>query len=174
MIKKKYNKILKIKEVIGYDYNSLYNIFFFRNLNGYFKVFMPSFFFIKKIKLKYFFLFLNKFNFFSIYKQFIRFYNMLYKFFFFKLRLRGLGYRIKNISKYLYRFFFAFNHYFYFYISNDIFVRHYKRNMLIFSNNKQKLNDIFIHLLLLKKLDFYERTNSFIVLNKILLLKKRK
>jgi hypothetical protein len=35
-----------------------------------------------------------------------------------------------------------------------------------------RLNTVFSNLVLLKKLDFFERTNSFIVPNKVLFLKK--
>jgi len=39
-----------------------------------------------------------------------------------------------------------------------------KRYLLAISNNKYKLNDLFHHLLLLKKLDFIKkRTDGFIV-----------
>jgi len=38
--------------------------------------------------------------------------------------------------------------------------------------DKIKLNDIFRELVLLKKLDFFERTNSFIIPRKIIFIKK--
>lgn len=150
------------------------NIFYFKNILGYLKNYMLSSFYMKIIKNNHYFLFLKK----NIYNNFINnfffFYNKFFKFFFVKLRLRGLGYRIKKISRKLYRFFFAFNHYFYFHISKEIFFKHRRRNLIIFSNNLNKLNDIFSHLLLLKKLDFYERNNTFIISKKILFFKKRK
>jgi ribosomal protein L6P/L9E len=120
------------------------------------------------------FLFINRNMFKMFITNFMFFFNKCFRFYFFKLRLRGLGYRIKKITTKLYRFFFAFNHYFYFHISKDIFFKHKKRNLIIFSNNLVKLNDIFSHLLLLKKLDLYERNNTFIISKKILFFKKRK
>jgi hypothetical protein len=36
------------------------------------------------------------------------------------------------------------------------------------------LNQLFHHFMLLKKLDLYEKTNSFISKNKIIFIKKRK
>lgn len=150
------------------------NSVFFRNILGYLKYNMVSSYYVKTKENNIYFLFTKK----SVYKNFINnflfFFNKFFKFFFVKLRLRGLGYRIKKITKKLYRFFFAFNHYFYFHVSRDIFFKHRRRILIMFSNNLVKLNDIFSHLLLLKKLDFYERNNTFIISRKILFFKKRK
>ena len=150
------------------------NDFYFKNILGFLKNSMLSSFYIKNNNNNNYLLFIKK----KIYNNFINnfflFFNKFYKFFFLKLRLRGLGYRIKKISKKLYRFFFAFNHYFYFHVSKEIFFKHRRRNLIIFSNNLSKLNDIFSHLLMLKKLDFYERNNTFVISKKILFFKKRK
>jgi len=146
------------------------NIIFFKNFLGCLKFYASSYFFIKEKS----FLFINRNYFLMFVNNFIFFYNKFFRFYFFKLRLRGLGYRIKKITKKLYRFFFAYNHYFYFHISKDIFFKHRRRNLIVFSHNLVKLNDIFSHLLMLKKLDFYERNNSFIISRKILFFKKRK
>lgn len=146
------------------------NIIIFKNILGYLRFYMSSYFFLKKNTI----LFLKREFFKTFISNFIYFYNKFFRFYFFKLRLRGLGYRIKKITKKLYRFFFAFNHYFYFHIAKNIFFKYRKRNLIIFSNDLGKLNDIFSHLLILKKLDLYERNNTFIVSRKILFFKKRK
>jgi hypothetical protein len=89
--------------------------------------------------------------------------------------LRGLGYRIKRVSRKIYRFFFAFNHFFYLYVPVNVYIWVKKRYMLAISNNKYKLNNLFHHLLLLKNLDFIKkRTDSFIVPKKIVFIKKLK
>lgn len=146
------------------------NLIIFKNVLGYIKYYMPSFYFFKNNR----FIFLKKEFFKTFINNFFYFYNRFCRFYFFKLRLRGLGYRIKKITKKLYRFFFAFNHYFYFHVSKDIFFRHRRRNLIVFSHNIMKLNDVFSHLLLLKKLDLYERNNTFIISRKIIFFKKRK
>ena len=143
------------------------NIIFFKNFLGCLKFYMGSYYFFKKNS----FLFLKKEFFKTFINNFYYFYNKFFRFYFFKLRLRGLGYRIKKITKKLYRFFFAFNHYFYFHIAKDIFFKHRRRNLIIFSHNLEKLNNIFSHLLILKKLDFYERNNTFVISRKILFFK---
>jgi hypothetical protein len=120
------------------------------------------------------FLFLNR----DIYSTFIKFFFRIYaninKLFFFKLRLKGLGYRMARVHKYLFRFFFAKNHFYYFYVPYSIYIRLKRRNFFVMSHNKSKLNDLFHHFMLLKKLDLYEKTNSFVMKDKILFLKKRK
>lgn len=173
-MKLKLIKNYNVKNNVSVFFLKNHNIFFLKNYIGFFKIYMPMNYFFFKKDNNYNFLFIKKNNYYSILKQFLNFYKNLVKMFFFKLRLRGLGYRIKKISMKLYRFFFGVKHYFYFHISNDIFVKHRHRNIFIFSNNLSKLNDIFSHLLLLKKLDFYERNNSFIISHKVLFFKKRK
>jgi hypothetical protein len=83
-----------------------------------------------------------------------------------------LGYRIKKYNKNFYRFFMAYNHFFYFYVPKNFFIYNKKRNFLILSMDKIAINNLFLQLLLLKKMDFFERTNSFIIAKKILFLKK--
>jgi hypothetical protein len=150
------------------------NILFLKNILGYIKIYMFSKYFYKNLKNNISFLFTNRKIYNNFLNNFYNFFNKFFRFFFFRLKLRGLGYRIKKITKKLYRFFFAFNHYFYFHISKDIFFKHRRRNLIVFSNNLIKLNDIFSHLLLLKKIDFYERNNTFVISKKILFFKKRK
>jgi len=168
MVKNKKKSFLMLNFCYFFFKNN--NIIIFKNLLGYLKFYMSSYFFIKENS----FLFINKKSFLTFVSNFLFFYNKFFRFYFFKLRLRGLGYRIKKITKKLYRFFFAFNHYFYFHISKDIFFKHRRRNLIVLSHNLVKLNDIFSHLLMLKKIDFYERNNTFIVSRKILFFKKRK
>jgi len=71
-------------------------------------------------------------------------------------------------------FFFAKNHFYYFNIPLYNYVKIRRRNFFVISFNKMLLNQLFHHFMLLKKLDLYEKTNSFISKNKILFLKKRK
>ena len=90
------------------------------------------------------------------------------------MRLKGLGYRMFRINKNMLKFFFAKNHYYYFYIPNYSYIKIRRRNFFVISFNKMLLNQLYHHFMLLKKLDLYEKTNSFISKNKILFIKKRK
>ena len=120
------------------------------------------------------FLFVNKLIYSNFLKYFFKLYNFILKLYFFRLRLKGLGYRMFRINKNMLKFFFAKNHYYYFYIPFYIYVKIRRRNFFIISFNKMLLNQLFHHFMLLKKLDLYEKTNSFVSKNKILFLKKRK
>ena len=153
-------------------YSRSKNILFIAGRYGVSYLYMPKQLFIKPSSLS--FLFLDKYSFFSVWKHFVNIYSSLHRLFFFRLKLKGLGYRIRRITRALYRLFFAFKHFYYFHVPNDIFVKHKKRLIVLFSANKSKLNDIFSHMLLLKKMDFYEKTRAFIMPNKILYLKRRK
>lgn len=159
------------------------NLLLFKKLNlllikgkfGIIYLFMPKFYFYKIEKNdKLLFCFLNKYYFYYLLKQFFFIYKIFFKFYYFRLKLKGLGYRIKKITKKIYRFFLAYNHYFYFFVPLNIFIWQKKRNFLILSFDKIKLNNLFNQLILLKKLDFLEKTNSFISPKKILYLKKFK
>src|SRR5271156_6332523 len=130
----------------------------------------PNFFLMYENK----FLILNKIIFFNVIKQISMFYKKVVHLFFFRLKLRGLGYEIVKSSRYMYRFFFAKNHFYYFHIPVGIFFKCKFRNFFFLSFNKAYLNDIFSNLLKLKKLDFYEKSNSFFVKNRVIYLKKRK
>jgi len=85
-----------------------------------------------------------------------------------------LGYRMFKINKKIVKIFFAKNHFYYFNIPLYNYVKIRRRNFFVISFNKMLLNQLFHHFMLLKKLDLYEKTNSFISKNKILFLKKRK
>jgi len=124
--------------------------------------------------LKFSFLFVNKVLYSNFLKYFLKLYSIFLKLYFFRLRLKGLGYRMFRINKNLLKFFFAKNHYYYFNIPTYSYVKIRRRNFFIISFNKILLNQLFFHFMLLKKLDLYEKTNSFISKNKILFLKKRK
>ena len=128
-----------------------------------------------KIKENIFsFLFINKILYSNFLKYFLKLYSFIFKLYFFRLRLKGLGYRMFRINKNLLKFFFAKNHYYYFNIPAYSYVKLRRRNFFIISFNKMLLNQLFHHFMLLKKLDLYEKTNSFISKNKILFIKKRK
>ena len=173
-MKKKNIFFLNSGEKINYYYSKNDNLLFLQKNLSYGKLRLPSFFFVLKKEKKIIFLF-TMFKFMkTMLNLILSYYKKSFKFFFFRLRLRGLGYKIKKFAKKFYRFFFGINHYFYLNVPYDIVVKRRRRTLLVFSLNLQKLNDFFTHLLLVKKLDLYERANSFIVAKKILFLKKRK
>jgi hypothetical protein len=99
-----------------------YNKFFIKGNNGVIYFMLPNFYFFKNIENRLSFCFLNKYFFNTVFKQISFYLKFFYKFFFVRLKLKGLGYRIKKYDKGLYRFFMGYNHYFYFYTPINIFI----------------------------------------------------
>jgi len=149
------------------------NMLLFKVYGGVLVLHMPLHFFLRYSTMQSLeFIFTEKIFFTNFIKQFINYLALISKVFFLKIKLKGLGYRIKKYNKSIYRFFVGYNHYFYFYTPLHVIIWYKKRNVIMLSLDKIKLNNIFNQLLLLKKLDFFERTNSFISQKKILYLKK--
>jgi hypothetical protein len=173
-LRKKFDISYKFKNEFSFIFLEKISIFLIFCSKYFVKIYMPNDYYFLKNNNNFYFLFLKKKLNFSIFIQILNFYKNSINLYFFKLRLRGLGYRIKKIGKKLYKFFFGVRHYFYFYVPFDIFMKHLKRNFFMLSFNLSKLNDIFANILKLKKIDLYERNNTFVISNKILFLKKRK
>src|SRR5437868_8762142 len=172
-------KIIKYKYIA--DFESIKNIYFDNNilyLNNKFinKNFnIINFFFLKNENkgIKLIFDNRNKYN--LVFRQLVRIFSHSYRVFFFKLKLRGLGYTVvARVNRKIVKFFFAYNHFFYLHVPKNIFFKRIKRKFFFYSNNLPLLNDLFAKLLKIKKMDFYERSNTFIVPRKILYMKKRK
>ena len=148
------------------------NLFFLKGLNGLFFFYMPSYFFFKRNEKEISFIFLKKF----LFKSFLTFfwvnYNYSFIYYILRLRLRGLGFRIRKITNSLYYFFFNFTNLFYFHVPNNILIRSYKKRLLLLSNNFQILKLIFVNLLFLKKLGPY-RLLGFRFPKHIIFLKKK-
>ena len=173
------SKILNYK--YSYDIDTVKGIYFSNNvlyINTRFgprKFFMPNYFFFKNEEhgIRLIFNDYNKYN--LVFRQLVRIFAHSFRIFFFKLKLRGLGYKvISGLRRKVIKFFFAYNHFFYLHVPKDIFFKKIKRKFFFYSNNLSILNDIFAKLLKIKKMDFYERANTFIVPRKILYIKKRK
>ena len=155
-------------------------IFFFSNkiyLKFFDKIYiiiLPFFFYIKKINNGFSFLFNSKY----LYKTFLsNILNVFFKYrvvYYFRLRLKGLGFKIRKYMKDLYRFFFGLKHFFYLYVPIGLIFKLRRRKFIVLSDDLVKLNNFFNQLLFLKKMDFYEKNNTFIRPSKIMYIKKRK
>jgi ribosomal protein L6P/L9E len=163
-----------------YNFSKFFNIFFLKKqsiiyLNGYFGTLFfrlsSSYLFINKNN-KLLFLFINKFNYNNFIKNIFNNYNNLFKIFCVRLKIRGLGYRIRKITKNLYYFFFNYTNMFYFNIPNNILIKWYKKRIILLSNNFIDLKIIFSHILLLKNLGPY-RLRGLRYPKQIILLKKK-
>jgi len=90
---------------------------------GHCFIYLPKYFMFYILNNNFHFLFFIKEYFVSFIKHFFYMYNRVVKLFFFKLRLRGMGYYIKRMSDCFYKIFVANNHFFYFYVPNNVYIR---------------------------------------------------
>ena len=116
---------------------------------------LPSYYFFTKELNLISFIFLNRFFFISFIKHFFLYYDRLTLIYFIRIKIKGLGYRIRKISNELYYFFFNCTNMFYFYIPNNILIKWYKKRIILLSNDFYILKMLFSHILLLKKLGPY-------------------
>jgi len=125
IIKHKYISDLENVKNVWYDNNVLY---FFTTF-GPEKFHMPNFFFIKHHGQKKISIILDNYNKYNmVFRQIVRIFSRSYRVYFFKLKLRGLGYKLwARINRRIIKFFFAYNHFFYLYIPKNIFFRRIKR-----------------------------------------------
>jgi hypothetical protein len=160
------------------DFEFLYtrgnNKIIIKGSTGIASVLLPSFYLFMPYHRGLSFLFTSEQIFVMFFRYFMAMHSVVSRIFFFRLKLRGLGYRIRKMTRFLFRFFFARNHFYYFHLPMGLFVKQKSRTLFVVSSDKAKLNDLFNQLLILRKMDMYEKTNSFIVKNKIFFLKKRK
>lgn len=127
------------------------SLFFFKCVFGVF-VFKCPFLFYKKLPNN------NGFRFFFSKSLHFRFFlRKLFLFlsnasfiFFFKFRIRGLGYRFRVICNSLVRVFMGSVNYIYIHFAKDILFRVRRRRLLLVSYNIERLRLYFFHILLLK------------------------
>jgi len=112
---------------------------------------MPNYYYLKNDKKKLDILYNNKLIFTNLIKNINVFYNKIMYIYSIRLKLRGLGFKIRRVSKNLYYFFFNYINMFYFYIPENILIKWYKKRLLLLSNDFMLLKLIFSQILLLKK-----------------------
>jgi len=155
------------------------NIFVLKDGNFFYIFNLTKFFFIlnfaiEKDNLK--FLYIETDKYLNFFRNFFKFYMSIKKIFFFRLKLKGLGYSVRRFSKYLFSFFMAVSNRFYFHIPLNIFVKKRKKLFIFLSYNEIKLNTLFWNLLFLKKHNVYVRArylSGFIKPNYLRLIKKK-
>jgi len=99
----------------------------------------------------------------SFFKFFMHYFFFLVRpsFFFLKLKVRGLGYRIKNLAPDFFRFFIGTTNLYFFHAPRGIHVRVRRRRMLLVSMYASLIFLVFSHLLLLKKIIPYQLRGVF-------------
>lgn len=139
------------------------NVIYLKGFYGIFVFRLPSRFYcsFNFEKLFYNFLFDRRYFFSSFLSHFLTGYRRLFFVFFLRLKVRGLGYRIRPLSRYLLRFFLGTTNYLFFHIPKQILVRARRRRLLLVSNNYEHLRLFYVNLLLLKKLIPYQLRGVF-------------
>ena len=157
----------------NYIFNLLFNIIIIYHNNRFFILKLPSIFYLKEKNNSFNFLFLNKFYYVTFLKHLFNFYNRLFCFYYFNLKLKGLGYRIFNVSKYLLKIFLNRSNFFYLHISSCILLKYRTRRFFFLSTNYNVLKLTIINLLLLKEFIIY-RLNGIYYSRQIILIKPGK
>ncbi len=150
--------------VLNFSFDSSFDFFFFephclffiKYFRGIFVLQLPSLFFFNRV---YFYFFFKNKKSIKIFLNNLFFLNHL--FFFLKLKVRGLGYRVKRITDNFFRFFLGTTNLFFFHVPRNILIRVRRRRMLLVSCDLSLLNLVFSHLLLLKKIIPYKLRGVF-------------
>jgi hypothetical protein len=155
-------------------FNLAYNIIIIVVKFRFFVFKIPSTFFYKLVcDNSYKFLFLKKFYYISFLKHLFNFYNKCFIFYFFRLKLKGLGYRIFNVTKNLLKVFFNRSNFFYIYISSSILLKNRTRRLFFISTSNEVLSVTIIGILYLKEFVIY-RQHGLYYPRQILLIKPGK
>jgi len=158
------------------------NIFFFRSTNKFLaycpqtpgvfcSFYLPGVFFYSasfsnKLKLRFY----DHFTYASFLAHLQGALKRLKTFYFLKLRLRGLGYRIRRYLPYFYRFYFTRTNYIYFHVPKNILVCRRKKRVLLLSTDYHLVRLVFANLMLLHQVGPYNR-RGFSYPRQIILLK---
>jgi hypothetical protein len=170
----KYNiNLYKFNKIFSFNLNLNYNIITLIVGFRFFIFKLPSIFFFKANDNNYKFLFLNKFKYIAFLKHLFNFYNKFFCFYYFNLKLKGLGYRVFQLSKNLIKIFFNRSNFFYLHIPKCILLKYRTRRFFFLSTDFNILKVTILHLLLLKEFIIY-RLNGIYYTRQIILIKPGK
>ena len=149
------------------------NFIILKKQSRFFFLKLPSIYFYK-LKSTIFSLFLiNYFHYITFFKHVIQLYNKLSSFYYLRLKLKGLGYRIVHLSKSIIKIFFNRSNFFYIHLSNTILFRYKIRRLFFLSTKLNDLRLLMINFLYLKKYIIYRLSGVFYP-RQIILLKPGK
>jgi len=140
----------------SYIFSKNFSLFYFKSSffvlsdNGYLILKLPQIYYEKRYAEKLSLIFLSYYHFQSLLKSIITVYDRLCLYYFSRLRLKGLGYRIKYISESLYKFYFVFVNFYYLHIPLSIIFKKRGKILIFFSSNFWVLQTLLSKLVLLK------------------------
>jgi len=98
-------------------------ILYLKGLYGIIELKLPSYYFFYKKNNIFSLLFIKKNIFINVLRHFLYNYNFLFIIYFVRIKIKGLGYRIRKVSKELYYFFFNYTNMYYLHIPEKILVK---------------------------------------------------
>lgn len=173
-----YKFVYKVKEFLlfkgfNFIFNLYYNDFYLKFKNFFKKLKLPLLYFFKNEKKKKSFFFITRFLFRTFLIHLFNFYNKFYSLYFFTLKLKGLGYRIFQISKYLIKIFLNRSNFYYLHLPYETLLKYRTRFFFLISVNLVILRSITNALLYLKEFSIYRILGIFYK-SQILLVKPGK
>lgn len=168
-IKKLYKLNIDIKLNINFISNKIIMI-----LNKSVILFkLPSYFFYKINKSSENVIFLSKFHYITFLKHLFNFYNNFFCFYYYILKLKGLGYRVFQITASLLKIFFNRSNFFYLHVPASILLKYRTRKFFFVGLHYQALKVMILHLLFLKEFVIY-KVNGIFYTRQIILIKPGK
>jgi len=107
------------------------------------------------------------------YNRMCAFFKQYCVFYFCKLRLKGLGFRIRQFSPYLFRFFFTRVNFFYLHVPFGVSLKYKGRILYFISVSYMILREMIVNILLLNRFTVY-RIRGFIFPQQVILMKPGK
>jgi len=153
------------------DFNSKLMYILYLSRKYIFKI--PSYYFIKNNNGILNILFINHYYFLTFIKFIFKFYNKYFYYYYFNLKLKGLGYRVKKLSKNLVRVYFNRSNYYYIHIPNTILFKYRTRKLFFISINNESLKLLIYNILILKDSIIY-RFSGLVYPRQIFLMKPSK
>lgn len=114
---------------INFFYDFFSNFFFVKLYNYALFFKMPSFFFFRRGN----FYFFKKIFLTSFLSHLTTTISFFFSFFFVRFKMRGIGYRVKHITKNIIRFFIGTTNFYYFVSPEDLYIRARRRKLLLVS-----------------------------------------
>jgi len=128
-------------------------------------------FFVIKMRFPFFFknennnsfsiLFVHYFSYKNLCKTFTNFYIKFFSYYHFRLKLKGLGFRVVRMGKNLYKFFFTQINFIYVHVPSCVILRTKGRRLIFFSAHYNILRLLIVNMLLLKNLVIYKLRGLF-------------
>lgn len=164
------NKLVNLDFNFDLFFSYSKSLLYLRSFDNFLMFRMPKFFFVRLQESLLSFLFLDKSSFYAFFSHFIFCYRKLFFFHFVKLKIKGLGYRMREFCPKMVRFFFGSTNFFYLHVPRNVLVKMKKRFCLLVSNDLSILKSLLAHLLLLRRLSVYQ-IRGLIYPRQIVLLK---